>query len=72
MIGNALAATGRGGTLFSLRMAANRTLLIVVAVLLGTLLSFALAPLYAFLADRLPSLAAGFSRRCWRCSAVAT
>jgi len=61
VIGNALAATGRGGTLFSLRMAANRTLLIVVAVLLGTLLSFALAPLYAFLADRLPSLAAGFS-----------
>lgn len=58
--GRILRATGRGGTLFGLRFAAHRTLLIAVAGLMGVLMGFLMGPLYTSMAADLTQFTASF------------
>lgn len=60
MMGRMLGATGSGSTLFGLRFAANRTLLVVVTVLIAGVMGFAMPPMYAYLEDKLGTFVEGF------------
>ncbi|MDO5676082.1 MAG: ABC transporter permease subunit [Propionibacteriaceae bacterium] len=60
VVGKLLAPTGSGGSLFTLRLSANRTLLVIVSVLLAGVMGFSMGPMYAFLADKLGSFVQGF------------
>ena len=55
-----LAATGRGSSLFGLRVAAQRTLLVLVTVIMAGVMGVAMGPLYASMREQLTTFAVSF------------
>lgn len=60
LIGKAFTATGTGGSLFGLRLASHRTLLIIVSAVLSLVMGLSMGPMYAALEGQLASFIDSF------------